>query len=81
MLEKIKVISQIEITELSQIQVRESTRILEDGKVLSESFNRYVLNPADDLTGQPAKVVSLANALWTPEVVAKYQEVISQQVL
>jgi predicted transcriptional regulator len=81
MLEKIKVISQIEITELSQIQVRESTRILENEKVLSESFNRYVLNPADDLTGQPAKVVALANALWTPEVVAKYQEVINQQVL
>ena len=80
MLEKIKVISQIEITELSQIQVRESTRILENQVILSESFSRYVLNPGDDLTGQPAKVVALANALWTPEVIIKYQEVISQQL-
>ena len=80
MLEKIKVISQIEIAELGQIQVRESTRILEDGRILSESFSRYVLHPGDDLNGQPEKIIALANAIWTPEVIATYQAVISQPI-
>jgi len=39
----------------------------------SEITSQYTLNPGDDLTGQPTDVVNLANALWTPEVVAAYK--------
>jgi hypothetical protein len=31
------------------------------------------LNPADDLTGQDARVVAIAQATWTEEVVSAYQ--------
>jgi hypothetical protein len=45
-----------------------------DGAVVgSEITSQYTLNPGDDLTGQPTEVVNIANALWTPAVVAAYK--------
>lgn len=73
MLEKIKVISKIEVAEFGHVQVRESIRIVEDGQILSESYHRYVLSPGDSLDGQPEQVKAIAQAAWTPEVVAAYE--------
>jgi hypothetical protein len=39
----------------------------------SEITSQYTLNPGDDLTGQPTDVVNIANALWTPAIVAAYK--------
>ena len=66
-------IDKIEVLEMGQVQVREVTRIIEDGKELSASYHRWVLTPAQDLTGQPANVVAICNAAWTDEVIAAYQ--------
>jgi hypothetical protein len=45
-----------------------------DGAVVgSEITSQYTLVPGDDLTGQPTEVVNIANALWTPAVVAAYK--------
>ena len=44
-----------------------------DGKVVgSEITSQYTLYPGDSLEGQPAEVVKIANALWTPEVIAAW---------
>ena len=73
MLEKVSVVDRIEVLEKGQIQVRTATKILEDGNVISQTYHRHVLSPADDLTGQDARVVAIAQATWTPEVVSAYQ--------
>jgi hypothetical protein len=39
----------------------------------SEITAQYTLNPGDSLEGQPAEVVKIANALWTPSVVEAYK--------
>ena len=39
----------------------------------SEITAQYTLHPGDSLEGQPTEVVSIANALWTPAVVAAYK--------
>ena len=39
----------------------------------SEITSQYTLNPGDSLDGQPTEVVNIANALWTPTVVAAYK--------
>ena len=45
-----------------------------DGAIAgSEITAQYTLNPGDSLEGQPTKVVNIANALWTPAVVAAYK--------
>lgn len=77
MLTKEIIIDRIEVLELGQIQVREATRIIEDGKMISQTFHRYVLSPGDSLEGQDSRVVAIANTTWTPEVIAKYQETVT----
>ena len=72
-LTKQKVIDQITITENGIILYREATKIVEDGVELTKTYHRSSLTPGQDLTGQPEKVVAIAQAAWTPEVVAAYQ--------
>ena len=80
MIEKIILIDQIEVTELGHIQVRQATKIVEDGKELSRVFHRHVLSPNDSLEGQDPKVIAIANAIWTPEVIATYQASIVNKI-
>jgi len=75
------VVDKIEVLEMGQVQVRTATRVLEDGAVLSSSFHRHVLAPSDDLTNEDPKVVAIANATWTDEVVSAYQAMLDAQEL
>jgi DNA-binding transcriptional LysR family regulator len=72
-LSKETVVDQITVTENGIVLYREATRIMEDGKQLSQTYHRTSLTPAQDLTGQPANVVAICNAAWTPEVIAAYK--------
>ena len=73
MLTKETVVDQITVTENGIVLYREATRIIEDGKLLTQTYHRTSLTPGQDLTGQPANVVAICNVAWTPEVVAAYQ--------
>jgi hypothetical protein len=66
-------IDQIEIVGGWNIQVRQATVIERDGDFVSRSFHRWVLTPDMDISDQEEKVKTIANAAWTPEVVAAYQ--------
>ena len=72
-LTKSTVIDQITVTENGTILYREATRIMEDGKQLSQTYHRSSLTPGQDLTGVPANVVAHCNTAWTAGVVAAYQ--------
>ena len=72
-LTKTTTIDQITVTENGIILYREATRIMEDGKQLSQTYHRSSLTPGQDLTGVPANVVAHCNTAWTAEVVAAYQ--------
>ena len=72
-LTKQTVVDQITVTENGIVLYREATRIMEDGKQLSQTYHRSSLAPAQDLTGVPANVVAICNAAWTPAVVSAYQ--------
>ncbi len=60
------------------VQVRKATVIKKDGKELTRSFERYVLqagtlddsdNLVDtDLSAEPAEVSAICNAVWTTDV-------------
>jgi DNA-binding transcriptional LysR family regulator len=68
-----KVIDQITVTENGAVLYREATRIMKEGNQISQTYHRTSLTPGQDLTGQPANVVAICNAAWTPEVIAAYQ--------
>ena len=72
-LTKSTVIDQITVTENGIILYREATRIMEDGKQLSQTYHRSSLTPGQDLTGVPANVAAHCNTAWTADVVAAYQ--------
>jgi len=76
MLEKIIVIDQIEVTESGHVQVRQATKIMEDGKEIGKTYHRHVLSPGDALEGQDAKVQAIAKAVWTKEAVEAYKAMI-----
>ncbi|NDD13665.1 MAG: hypothetical protein EB072_13710 [Betaproteobacteria bacterium] len=67
------IVDQITVTENGIILYREATKIIEDGVELTKTYHRSSLTPGQDLTGQPEKVVAIAQAAWTPEVIAAYQ--------
>jgi hypothetical protein len=72
-LSKETVVDQITVTENGIVLYREATRIMEDGKQLSQTYHRTSLTPGQDLTGVPANVAAICNLTWTPEVVAAYE--------
>ena len=78
-LEKQISIDKIEVVENNIIQVRQITRILEDGVELSSSYHRWALTPGQDVSDQEPKVQAIANALWTEEIVAAYAAYQAQQ--
>ena len=65
------------------VQVRKATVIKKDGTELTRSFERYVLHPGalddsdnlvdTDLSGQPAEVSAICNAVWTDSVKAAWK--------
>ena len=56
------------------LQVREAIQVLEDGKLLSQTFHRYVLQPdADVSTISDSVVLAQFNAVITSKVKANYQ--------
>jgi hypothetical protein len=68
-----KVVDKIEVLENGVVQVREVTRIMKDGNEVAHTYHRWVLAPEADLTGQPANVVAICNAAWTPAVISAYE--------
>ena len=76
--DKIEVVGQYKA-----VQVREATVIKKDGKELTRSFRRYVLqcgaldesdNLVDtDLSGQPAEVSAICTAAWTTDIKAAWK--------
>jgi hypothetical protein len=76
--DKIEVVGQYKA-----VQVRKATVIKKDGKELTRSFERYVLNAGTldasdnlvdtDLSAEPAEVSAICNAVWTTDVKAAWK--------
>jgi hypothetical protein len=74
-------IDKIEITQDGTVQVRQVTKIMEDGKELSSSYHRWSFAPGSDVSAQPANVQAIAAIAWTPAVIAAYQTKIAATLL
>jgi len=66
-------VDKIEIIENGTVQVRQVTRIMEDGNELSKSYHRWAVEPGQDYSDQPDNVKSICAAAHTPAVIAAYQ--------
>ena len=73
MITKETVVDLCEVIEGGHVQVRVATRILEDGKIISQSFHRHVVSPGQDYSAEDPKVQAICAAVHTPDVIAAYQ--------
>ena len=56
------------------VQCRQATIISEDGVELSRSFQRHVLHPDSDISGEPQETQDICNAVWSDEVKEAWAE-------
>lgn len=60
------------VGDFKHIQCRHATIIERDGVEISRSFNRHVIAPSDDVTGEPQEVQDLVAVLHTDDLKAAY---------
>jgi hypothetical protein len=48
---------------VTSVQVRTTTRILEDGEVISSSYHRHVIQSGDDYSSEPSNVQAVCAAV------------------
>ena len=73
----------IEVVNKWNVQVRNATIIKKDGKEITRSFHRHVLQPGTldasdnlvdtDISGEDADVQAICNAAWTTQVKADFK--------
>ena len=77
-LEKIEVVDRIEVLESGVIQVRTATKIMEDGKQISNTFSRHIVVPGDDYSNEADRVQAICAATHTADVVDEYKAFLAQ---
>jgi hypothetical protein len=60
------------------IQLRVATVVERDGEEVGRQYHRSVFVPGSDLSEAPDEVKVIADALWTPAVVAAYEASIAE---
>ena len=60
------------VGEFKHVQVRTATIIKKDGTEISRSYNRHVLAPDANISGESAEVQAVCNAVHTDAIKAAY---------
>ncbi len=51
--------------DVTSVQVRMTTKVLKDGAVIAQSYQRHVINSGDDWSSEPANVQTICNAVFS----------------
>jgi hypothetical protein len=51
--------------DVTTVQVRTATKVLEDGEVISSSYHRHVINSGDDYSSEPTNVQAVCSAVFS----------------
>ena len=72
-LEKIQVVDKIEVVGEYSVQVRQSTKVMDDGvQIGGESYHRHVVHPSSDWSNEDAKVKKICDALFDADCIEAY---------
>jgi hypothetical protein len=72
-LEKVVEVDQIEVKGEYSIQVRQATKVLDDGKQIGGvSYSRHIVIPSMNWSGEDAKVKKIADALFDADCIEAY---------
>lgn len=78
MLEKTESYTSIDIKELGQVSIRKTTRITDNGTLISEVHHRSTFTPGEDISHLPDHISNTINAYWTQEVIGRWNELLQQ---
>jgi len=73
------IIDKVEVLANGVLQVRQAEIITKDNVEISQAYTRWTLAPTDSTEGQDARVVAIANAVWTDEVKTAYRAMVEAQ--
>jgi hypothetical protein len=68
-----QIIDKIELVENNSIQIRTCTIITRYDLEIARTYHRRVLSPGDNVSTEDLRVQSIANVIWTDDVVNKYK--------
>ena len=70
---KVVEVDQIEVKGEYSIQVRQATKVLDDGKQIgSDAYHRHVVHPNHDWSNEDAKVKKICDALFDDDCKEAY---------
>jgi hypothetical protein len=75
-IEKVSVIDQITVTENGIVLWRIANRIMENGEMLSQAYERNSIQPGDDTARAPAKVKAIIDVAWTADVIQAFADAV-----
>jgi hypothetical protein len=78
MIEEKQIVDAVTYRDNGCIEVREASIITKNGIEIAKTFHRYVVEPGADLTNEPDAVRTIAEGLWTPELIDAYRASIEQ---
>lgn len=73
-------IDKIELIETGVIQVRQRSDIFDTANpsnIIAFTYDRWALYPGEDLSKQDPKVIAIAKAVWTDDVVQAYSNLVN----
>ena len=80
MITKTNEIDKVEVVgDFKMVQIREATIIKEDGVELTRSFNRRVITPSSDISGESSEIQSLCAIYHTQSVKDAYIQFLADQ--
>jgi len=80
-LTKQKIQDKVEIVSpFKHIQIRYANQIVEDGNVISSSFERTVVSCGDYAAAEEHGVKAIADAVWTEQMIADYNAQIAESI-
>lgn len=78
-IEKTKTIDKIEVVgNYKHIQVRERTDIVEDGKVISSTYHRWVIAPNQEHSQESADVQAMCKQFHTQAIIDSYNTMLAE---
>lgn len=70
---ELSIVDQISVEARGFVSVRRADKVIRDGVEIASTYHRHVLSPGDDLSNEDQRVVAIATAVWTPDIVAAYK--------
>ena len=71
----------VDVGDWKVLQVRTATVIKDDGKEISRTFHRHVVNPNSDVTNESDAVKKLAEIYFTEDAKEKHKEFVDSQAI